>query len=134
MPLGDCAINPRLMKGAPRAAAPMVLRNERRLKDFLATGAALRSGDLARLCGTRQLRFSMRASGCARWCAGCDEGHVSGRRARALACLLPLRSGISVARPFARSRAPPGALPREDPGLTRVLAVVNHKVGVGQPT
>src|SRR5256886_10486862 len=76
----------------------------------------------------------MRASGCARWCAGCDEGHVSGRRARALACLLPLRSGICVARAFARRRAPPGALPRGEPGLTHVLAVVNQKGGVGKTT
>src|SRR2546428_332452 len=109
-------------------------RSPGRTRRGVATGAALRSGDLARLCGTRQLRFSMRASGCARWCAGCDEGHVSGRRARALACLLPLRSGISVARAFARRRAPPGALPRGDPGLTHVLTVVNQKGGVGKTT
>src|SRR5438046_9543584 len=107
-------------------------RSPGRTRRGVATGAALRSGDLARLCGTRQLCFSMRASSCARWCAGCDEGHLSGRRARALACLLPLRSGISVACAFAPRRAPPGALPRGDPGLTHVLAVVTQRGGVGK--
>src|SRR5712691_8693396 len=109
-------------------------RSPGRTRRGVASGAALRSSDLARLCGTRQLRFGMSASGCARWCTGRDEGHVSGRRAWALACLLPLRSGISVARAFARRRAPPGALPRGEPGLTHVLAVVNQKGGVGKTT
>src|SRR5207302_5142133 len=109
-------------------------RSAGRTRRGVVAGAGLRSGDLARLRGARRLRLGMPASGCARWCARRDEGRLSGRRARAPAGWLPLRSGICVARAFARRRAPPGALPRGEPGLTHVLAVVNQKGGVGKTT